>query len=237
VVTANPGDFPPASVADTQLWFDHALTASPVLAILRGFGPARSLDLAQRAWDLGIHLVEIPLQADDDLAALRQVSAAAAERGHPVGAGTVTSREQITAARAAGASFAVSPGLDPAVVTCCIEHGLAALPGVATASEIQQAAGMGLRWLKAFPAAALGTGWFRAMRGPFPAISMVATGGIDASNAAEFFAAGASAVAVGSALDDPRQLERLTDLVYSQPSRGQHGRPPAPPARNPSPTQ
>ncbi|MFJ6902608.1 hypothetical protein [Streptomyces griseoluteus] len=71
---------------------------------------------------------------------------------------------------------------------------------------------LGLDRLKAFPAGVLGPDWFRAMRGPFPEVPSVATGGIDASNAAAYPAAGAKAVAVGPALEGPDQLRCLADL-------------------------
>jgi Entner-Doudoroff aldolase len=208
---AAPGADGPA--AESQLWFDRVLRASPVLAILRGHGPDRSVDLARHAWSVGIDLIEVPLQSDTDLQSLRAVCALAAENGRSVGAGTVTTHEQIDAAKSVGATFIVSPGLDVEIVRAGLAAGLHPLPGVASATEIQQAVGLGLRWLKAFPAAGLGTAWFRAMRGPFPHLSMVATGGVDAANAGDFLTAGAAAVAVGSALADPSQLERLAELV------------------------
>ena len=93
----------------------------------------------------------------------------------------------------------------------CRQH----LPGVATPSEIQQALRHGATWLKAFPATVLGTGWFAAMRGPFPEVNLVATGGVSAHNAADYLAAGARAVAVGSALADETQWEALAALAAS----------------------
>jgi 2-keto-3-deoxy-6-phosphogluconate aldolase len=82
---------------------------------------------------------------------------------------------------------------------------------VATATEIHRAARLGLVWLKAFPAAALGPGWFAAMSGPFPQIRLVATGGVDASNAAALLDAGAAAASLGSAFADvgADQIRRL----------------------------
>ena len=59
----------------------------------------------------------------------------------------------------------------------------------------------------------LGTGWFAAMRGPFPEVRFVATGGMDARNAREYLAAGAALIAVGSALEDPAQLPALAALA------------------------
>ena len=121
--------------------------------------------------------------------------------------------EHIRQAKRAGAAFTVSPGLDLDIVRASAEAGLPPLPGVATPTEVQLALREGLTWLKAFPASVLGTGWFGAMRGPFPQAKFVATGGMDASTAGRFFAAGVRVVAVGSALEDETQLPALAALL------------------------
>lgn len=193
--------------------FDELFAGRPVMALFRGLGAARSVELAHRAWALGIELVELPIQSEEDVAALAAVADAARPLGRVVGAGTVVAPWQVPLAAEAGAAFVVSPGFDPAVVLAAAAAGLPALPGVATASEVQAAQRLGLRWLKAFPAASLGPGWFRAMRGPFPDVRFVATGGIDAGNAAEYLGAGARVVAIGSALEDEAQLPRLAALL------------------------
>ncbi|NEB81742.1 bifunctional 4-hydroxy-2-oxoglutarate aldolase/2-dehydro-3-deoxy-phosphogluconate aldolase, partial [Streptomyces sp. SID14478] len=104
-------------------------------------------------------------------------------------------------------------GLDAAVASASVAAGLPHLPGVATATDVQAARALGLTWLKAFPASVLGADWFRAMRGPFPEVPFVATGGMDAGNAAAYLSAGARVVAVGSALEDPAQLASLAELL------------------------
>ena len=201
------------SRVDSAAWFDEAFAAAPLMAILRGMGAHRSLELARTAWDLGIDVVEIPLQNSEDHAALAAVVAAGAERGKHGGAGTVLDSATVHAAAAAGAAFTVSPGLDLEVVRASEEAGLASLPGVATATEVQHAHVAGLRWLKAFPASLLGTGWFPAMHGPFPEVRFVATGGMNARNAADVLDAGAAVVAVGGALADPAELDRLAEVI------------------------
>lgn len=193
-------------------FFDD-LFRSPVLAILRGFDPERTVELAKRAWDLGIDAVEVPIETPAAQASLRAAVSAGTERGRRVGAGTVITAEQVHAAKDAGAAFTVAPGLDPEIVRLCAQLELPHLPGVATPSEIQHARRCGLHWVKAFPAAELGSSWFRAMRGPFPTLRMVATGGIAAHNAPDFLAAGADVVAVGSALADETQLNALAELI------------------------
>jgi Entner-Doudoroff aldolase len=130
-----------------------------------------------------------------------------------VGAGTVVRVEQVEEARRAGAAYTVSPGLDVDVVRASLDAGLPTLPGVATASEVQAGVRLGLGWLKMFPAAALGPGWVKALRGPFPDIRFVATGGVTVESAPEFLAAGVRVVALGSALADPAQVEMLSRLA------------------------
>ncbi len=193
--------------------FDRILAGRPLMAIFRGLGTTRSLERARTAWDLGIDVVELPIQSDADVEALAAVVAAGREEGRLVGAGTVVSTRHVELAASAGAAFTVSPGFDAEVVRASAAAGMPPLPGVATASEVQAAMALGLTWLKAFPASLLGAGWFRAMAGPFPDARFVATGGMDASNAGAFLDAGVRTVAVGSALEDPAQLPALAALL------------------------
>lgn len=193
--------------------FEELFGGTPLMAILRGMGAERSLAVSTTAWDLGIDVVELPIQTPGDLEALRVVAAAGKERGKIVGAGTVVSVENVAQAASAGASFTVSPGLDLDVVRASHDAGLLSIPGVATASEVQLAMKAGLTWLKAFPASVLGAQWLTAMRGPFPQARFVATGGMSAGNAGEYLRAGARVVAVGSALEDPAQLPLLAGLL------------------------
>jgi 2-dehydro-3-deoxyphosphogluconate aldolase/(4S)-4-hydroxy-2-oxoglutarate aldolase len=193
--------------------FDEIFGDVPLMAILRGMGVERSLAVATTAWDLGIETVEVPVQTPTDVEALRVVAEAAAARGLRVGAGTVVSPEHVRQAKNAGAAFTVSPGFDAEIVRASSEAGMPALPGVGTATELQLALKEGLTWVKAFPASLLGTGWFGAMRGPFPQAMFVAAGGMDASTAPTFLKAGVRVVAVGSALEDPAQLPALAQIL------------------------
>jgi Entner-Doudoroff aldolase len=194
-------------------FFDATFAACPVMAILRGFDPAETVRLCQQAWDVGVTAVEVPVQRPDALPSLRAAIAAGAERRRPVGAGTVLHPEQVPMLAGLGVAFTVAPGLDEAVASACAQVGLPHLPGVATSSEISRAVRTGHQWLKAFPARELGVEWIRAQRAPFPDAHFVATGGIDADNAADFLEAGCRVVAVGSALRDPRQIDRLARLI------------------------
>ena len=201
-------------------WFETAFAGAPLMAILRGMGVERSVRLSQTAWDLGIDSVEVPLQTDEDERALREVVTLAATRGKSVGAGTIITPAQVALAADAGAAYLVSPGLDPVVVRAAQDAGIPILPGVATPSEVQLAVSLGLTWLKAFPATWLGSGWFAHIRGPFPQVRFVATGGLNASNVEEFLDAGVRVAAVGSALEDASQLERLAEVLDARSGSG-----------------
>ena len=200
-------------MTDTDADFFQAnLAGSRVLVILRGHGAARTLELCRQAWQLGVGLVEVPVQSEEDLLALTAAVAAGRDERRLVGAGTVTSVELLAQVAEAGAAFTVAPALDAEVVAASRAAGLPHLPGVATATEVHRALQLGLTWQKAFPAVVLGSGWLSAMRGPFPQVRFVATGGVDVDNAAAFLDAGAAAVSLGTAFAraDP---ERVRDLV------------------------
>ncbi|MEU8405913.1 bifunctional 4-hydroxy-2-oxoglutarate aldolase/2-dehydro-3-deoxy-phosphogluconate aldolase [Micromonospora sp. NPDC048842] len=197
--------------------FDHIFGGARVMAILRGLPVAETVRLAERAWDLGIDVVEVPVATADAVPALRAAVEAGAARDRIVGAGTVLDVDQVAAAADAGARFTVAPGLDLAVADAAAARGLPHLPGVATPTEAQQALRHGLTWLKAFPAISLGPAWFKAVAGPLPQVRFVATGGLDAGNAGAFLQAGVRVVAVGSALSDPTQLDALAKLTRPTP--------------------
>ena len=106
-----------------------------------------------------------------------------------VGAGTVVTVAQAEAALAAGASFIVAPGFDPAVVDFALEHGVPIVPGVCTPTEVGMALGRGLSVLKLFPAeAAGGVAYLKALAAPFGGVRFVPTGGIGPDNLAAYLA-------------------------------------------------
>ncbi|WP_353988682.1 bifunctional 4-hydroxy-2-oxoglutarate aldolase/2-dehydro-3-deoxy-phosphogluconate aldolase [Ruicaihuangia caeni] len=203
-------------------FFDELFTGAPLMAILRGYSRERTLELAERAWELGVRAVEVPVQSQDAVETLAAVAARARELDRIAGAGTVVSSDLVRLAGEAGAAFTVAPGFDEAVADESDARGMPHLPGVATASEIQRVLSTGRTWMKAFPADALGERWFSGMRGPFPHIRIVATGGMSAGNARHYLDAGADVVAVGSALGDPQQLPLLAELM-SQTRTGDAG--------------
>lgn len=106
-----------------------------------------------------------------------------------VGAGTVLTVEQAEAATAAGAKFCVAPGLNPKVVSHCLERGIAFAPGLSSASEIEQAMELGLDFVKFFPAEqAGGVAYIKSVCGPYRNMRFMPTGGITADNLNSYLA-------------------------------------------------
>ena len=155
-----------------------------------------------------------------------------ADRGDVlVGAGTVLTVAQVDQAVAAGARFVVSPGLSRAVVERCAEHGILALPGAVTATEVQAALELGLDTVKFFPAATSGgAAAIRALAAPFAGVRFVPTGGVGPANLAEYLAV-PTVVAVGGSWMVPtdriaaRDRAGLVDLVSAAVRTARAARP------------
>lgn len=192
-----------------------------VIAILRGHTPEETVELAVRCWQHGFDLVEVPVQDEAGWEALTALSDQAG--GRPFGAGTILSVPDAERAVRLGASALIMPGLDETVVQAARDMRVAPLPGVMTPSDVGRAARLGVRTCKLFPADVVGSGWIRAMHGPFPTMSFIAVGGIGVTNAGEFATAGAAGVAFGSSvvqvldLDDPSGfVGELHELLASR---------------------
>jgi 2-dehydro-3-deoxyphosphogluconate aldolase/(4S)-4-hydroxy-2-oxoglutarate aldolase len=138
---------------------------------------------------------------------------AMADRGDVLlGAGTVLTPAQVDQAVAAGASYVVSPGLSRAVVERCAEHGILALPGTVTATEVQAALELGLTTVKFFPAGTSGGApAIAALAGPFAGVRFIPTGGVGPANLADYLGIEA-VVAVGGSWMVPRDRIRAGDF-------------------------
>ena len=175
-----------------------ALKNAPVVAILR----RPKIDL-QRCVNVlienGIRFIEITMESDQAEPFLRSTKQQEKDRVM-FGAGTVTTLALAKKAKFAGAKFLVTPNFNPEVIRFALDHELPIFCGAMTPTEIFQAHEAGADAVKVFPAATLGPQYFKELRGPFPDITLVATGGVGISNAALFFEAGANAIGVASAL-------------------------------------
>jgi 2-dehydro-3-deoxyphosphogluconate aldolase/(4S)-4-hydroxy-2-oxoglutarate aldolase len=201
----------PTDVLRSSTIADH-IRATRLIAVLRRIEPqSRLLELVEALADDGIRTFEVTFDgpsAPEDLRAVRQLLDAIGPADAIVGAGTIRSIDALDAARKAGAAFAVSPGLDVDVVRRSIAYGLPCVPGAYTPTEVDAAWRAGATFVKLFPASSLGPTHVRELRGPFPEIETIATGGVDATNARAFLDAGSVAVGIGGALVRATPAER-----------------------------
>jgi 2-dehydro-3-deoxyphosphogluconate aldolase / (4S)-4-hydroxy-2-oxoglutarate aldolase len=190
---------------------------APVIPVIVLNDVAHAVPLARALVAGGIRMLEVTLRTPVALQCIERIAKEVPEA--VVGAGTVRSALDAQTAAAAGARFAVSPGFTPTVGSACKDAGLALLPGVATGSEIMQAAEAGYTQLKFFPAMqAGGTAMLKAWSGPFFDVQFCPTGGVNEANAKEFLAL-PNVVCVGGSWLTPADAlasgdwERITALA------------------------
>lgn len=195
-------------------WLDE-LHDSKIIAILRGVPDDKADRTVEALADGGIRMIEVTMNTEGALAMIRRWRDRWQDRIW-IGAGTVLDEEMAEAAMEAGASFLVTPNTDAATIRCAAQKGVPIVAGALTPTEIVTAHKLGAPAVKVFPAGTMGPGYFRELQGPLSHIPLVATGGVNADNMAEYRANGAAAFGLGSALvnrewilDD--QFERLTE--------------------------
>jgi 2-dehydro-3-deoxyphosphogluconate aldolase/(4S)-4-hydroxy-2-oxoglutarate aldolase len=165
---------------------------------------AATVDEANRAVQAicagGIPVVEITMTVPNAIAVIHEV---AQHYGDNVliGAGTVTTAEQAELSIGAGAQFLVSPGLSMPMLSVARASGILAIPGALTPTELINAQESGARLVKIFPCGNVGgPKYLRSLKAPFPNAQLIPTGGVNATNAADYIAAGAFALGVGADL-------------------------------------
>jgi 2-dehydro-3-deoxyphosphogluconate aldolase / (4S)-4-hydroxy-2-oxoglutarate aldolase len=167
------------------------IRAETIVAVLR-----RVPDLDRVAGELadaGIGVLEVTMDGDDALPAIERIRA----RGDvTVLAGTVRTVEQAEAAVAAGAEALVSPVFSGAVLARGHHLGVPVIPGALTPTELEAAWRAGAAMVKLFPARSVGPEYVSDVLKPLPDLPLLCTGGVSASNARDFLAAGAVAVGV-----------------------------------------
>jgi Entner-Doudoroff aldolase len=193
---------------------EDALDRARLVAIVRLSDHTNVLSIVEALCDAGVQFLEITVERPEGFDSLVRCVENFADRA-TIGAGTVLSVDSVRRVRDLGVQFVVAPNTDLAVIAACKEDNLLAIPGAFTATEVASATAAGARFVKLFPAN-VGVSYLQALRGPFPNVKFVPTGGVNNENAASWLDAGASAVAMGSSLVSlSGQLEGLL-------SRAQH---------------
>lgn len=175
------------------------LTANPVVAVLRARHAREYAPVIEALVNGGIRSIELTLSTDGVFALLpelkRQFGADA-----KIGVGTVTRLEEIAGAVDGGADYIVTPAMVTGVVRAAVEAGVSVFPGGLTPTELLAGMQAGATAVKLFPASAVGTAYLGQLRGPFPEMRVIPSGGIGIEDAADWIAVGAVAVSLGGPL-------------------------------------
>jgi 2-dehydro-3-deoxyphosphogluconate aldolase/(4S)-4-hydroxy-2-oxoglutarate aldolase len=182
------------------------IKAEGAVAVIRTDSTERALGAARAVIAGGFRVIEIIYSfagATDAIAKLAEAN----KTDLLIGAGTILTRQQVNQAVGAGARFLVSPCVLPEVIDAAHELQVAVIPGAFTPTEIYTAYSLGADIVKIFPAVRFGPEYLKAVRGPLPQIPIMPTSGVDASNVAEWFSAGAVAVGAVSSVLDPALIQ------------------------------
>jgi 2-dehydro-3-deoxyphosphogluconate aldolase/(4S)-4-hydroxy-2-oxoglutarate aldolase len=175
------------------------IQAIGLLAVIRGPSPELTLKMVDALIKGGVTGIEITYTTPNAAEVVKSLDEKFGD-GILLGMGTLTKPGQAQEAQAAGARFLVSPHCEPSLAEAMVDTGLPVMIGALTPSEVVQAVSLGSDIIKIFPGSLGGPGYLKALRGPFPDIKMMPTGGVDINNVAAWFVAGAIAVGAGSAL-------------------------------------
>lgn len=183
-----------------------------IVAIVRGLDSALCKRLAEALFDGGIRMMEVTFDQTGRLPQEETVKAIEELRSGwdgkmRIGAGTVLSLQQLSLAEKAGASYIVTPNTNPELIRRAKELGLGVLAGAMTPSEIHTAYEAGADFVKVFPASVLGPEYIRAVQAPLGHIPMLAVGGVNERNIADYLRAGAAGAGVGGGLVSRRNVE------------------------------
>ena len=177
------------------------LSQRRALCIIRAPEIPDPVGLARTLVEAGMPIVEFALTTPN---APRLMEQASKVDGLILGAGTVMSAQDARDSINAGATFLLTPGLRPAVAEEAVRQQVPVVLGAMTPTEVATAVELGSTAVKVFPAARLGPAYFGDLHGPYPGTPLVATGGLNAENAAAFLAGGAIAVTAGSGVVSPK---------------------------------
>ncbi len=177
-----------------------------LLAVIRGPSPELTIKMVEALIAGGVLGIEITYSTPNAEEVVRSLSQKFGD-SILLGMGTLTKIEQAQCAKEAGANFLVSPICEENLVKSMVASGLLTMAGAFTPTEVFQAYSLGTDVVKIFPGSLGGPTYVKALKGPFPYIPMMPTGGVNAANMAEWFATGVVAVGAGSELCPP-QLAR-----------------------------
>jgi 2-dehydro-3-deoxyphosphogluconate aldolase/(4S)-4-hydroxy-2-oxoglutarate aldolase len=187
----------------------RSIEARKLIAILRGIPADRLIPTAEALYRGGIRLLEVTYSADGSVPDADTANAISTLVRHfqgrmHIGAGTVLTPAQVRLTGTAGGTFIISPDTNPEVIAETRHLGLVSIPGALTPTEIMTAHRAGADFVKLFPISALGAAYVKAIRAPLSHVRLLAVGGVDESNMADYLNAGVCGFGLGSNLADKK---------------------------------
>ncbi|MBE7092842.1 MAG: bifunctional 4-hydroxy-2-oxoglutarate aldolase/2-dehydro-3-deoxy-phosphogluconate aldolase [Clostridiales bacterium] len=181
----------------------ESILENKIVVIVRGVEKNNLIPLAQAMYDGGIRLLEITFDAtgkisDKETAENIKMLSQYFEGKMYIGAGTVLTKEQVRLTKESGGKFIISPDINTRIIRYTKKLKLVSMPGALTPSEIQKAHRAGADFVKLFPISNMGSSYVKAVTAPLKHIKLIAVGGVDASNMAEFISAGVVGFGLGS---------------------------------------
>jgi 2-dehydro-3-deoxyphosphogluconate aldolase/(4S)-4-hydroxy-2-oxoglutarate aldolase len=175
-----------------------AIGEAGVIAVLRAPTNEAAVAAAEALLAGGVRAIEVTYSTPNAAAAIATINQRFPDA--IVGAGTLTRQPQVTEAAIAGAKFLVSPGTSPTIVRAMTDTGVPTMSGALTPTEVMAALELGVTAVKIFPGSLAGPDYLKTLRGPFPDVPLMPTGGVSADNLGDWLRAGAFAVGAGSEL-------------------------------------
>lgn len=170
-----------------------------VVAIIRAADSAELINVVKALREGGLTCIEVTMTTPNALAVIAEARKACGDTA-AIGVGTVLDPETARAAMLAGAQFVVTPVVHLPTIEMCKRYGVPVIPGGMTPTEILTCWQVGADMVKVFPTSSLGAQMIRDLKGPFPQIKLIPTGGVTLDTVADFMKAGSTAVGVGSSL-------------------------------------
>lgn len=187
-----------------------------IVPIVRVSSSEEALAAVDAVYAGGIRAVEITMTVPGAIQALEKVADKLGDK-ITLGAGTVLDPETCRICFLAGAQFIVTPALRIATIEMAQRYSKPIMPGALTPTEVLTAWESGADYVKVFPCGNVGgPKYIKALKGPFPQIEMIPTGGVNLETAGEFLKAGAAAVAVGGELVDAKSVKEKNYDVIAQ---------------------
>ena len=182
-----------------------------LIAIIRGVEKEKLIKLVRALYYGGVKLVEVTYSAngkvsDEETAQMIAMLVEEFKGQMYIGAGTVLNEKQVELTKNAGGCFIISPDVDEDVIKKTSELEMVSLPGALTPTEIKTAMKYGADFVKIFPTTSLGSSYIKAIKAPLSNAKLLAVGGVDENNLAEFYKAGVCGFGVGTNITDKKMI-------------------------------